>query len=55
MTRAMCREPAMVELTTQIALANLYTRSNVAMGIESQGFSAACAWKLATPDVASRS
>ena len=47
-------EPAMVELTTQIALANLYTRSNVAMGIESQGFSAACELKLAQPDVASR-
>lgn len=48
-------EPAMVELTTHIALANLYTRSNVAMGIESQGFSAACEFKLASPDVASRS
>ena len=48
-------EPAMVELTTQIALANLYTRSNVAMGIESQGFSASCAFELAQPDVASRS
>jgi AhpD family alkylhydroperoxidase len=47
-------EPAMVELTTQIALANLYTRSNVAMGIESQGFSAACEFKLARPDVPSR-
>jgi alkylhydroperoxidase family enzyme len=47
-------EPAMVELTTQIALANLYTRSNVAMGIESQGFSTACQFELARPDVASR-
>jgi alkylhydroperoxidase family enzyme len=47
-------EPAMVELTTQIALANLYTRSNVAMGIESQGFSTACRFELARPDVASR-
>ena len=46
-------EPAMVELTTQIALANLYTRSNVAMGIESQGFSAACELELARPDTAS--
>ena len=44
-------EAAMVELTTQIALANLYTRSNVAMGIESQGFSAACELQLARPDV----
>jgi alkylhydroperoxidase family enzyme len=47
-------EPAMVELTTQIALANLYTRSNVAMGIESQGFSSVCEFQLARPDVASR-
>ena len=44
-------EAAMVELTTQIALANLYTRSNVAMGIESQGFSAACELQLARQDV----
>ena len=29
--------PAMVELTSFVALANLYTRINVAMGIESQG------------------
>ncbi|HYP46439.1 MAG TPA: carboxymuconolactone decarboxylase family protein [Propionibacteriaceae bacterium] len=48
-------EPAMVELTTQIALANLYTRSNVAMGIESQGFSDACDVKLAVPHLSSRS
>jgi alkylhydroperoxidase family enzyme len=34
--------PALVELTAFIALANLYTRSNTAIGIESQGFSAAC-------------
>jgi alkylhydroperoxidase family enzyme len=47
-------EPAMVELTTQIALANLYTRSNVAMGIESQGFSSVCEFTLAGPDVTSR-
>lgn len=33
---------ALVELTTYIALANFMTRSNTAMGIESQGFSAAC-------------
>jgi AhpD family alkylhydroperoxidase len=48
-------EAAMVELTTQIALANLYTRSNVAMRIESQGFAAACRFELARPDVPSRS
>jgi alkylhydroperoxidase family enzyme len=47
-------EPAMVELTTYIALANLYARSNVAMGIHSQGFSTACELELARPDVASR-
>ena len=47
-------EPAMVELTTHIALANLYTRSNVAMGIESQGFSSACELELARPELASR-
>ena len=34
--------PAMVELTAYVALANLWTRSNTAFGIESQGFAAAC-------------
>jgi alkylhydroperoxidase family enzyme len=34
---------ALVELTVIVAFANLSTRSNVALGIESQGFSAACA------------
>ena len=34
--------PALVELTTWIALANQYARGNVALGIEAQGFSAAC-------------
>ena len=33
---------ALVELTMVIALANLMTRSNIAFGIESQEFSAAC-------------
>ncbi len=33
---------ALVELTTFVALANLYSRSNTALGIESQGFAAAC-------------
>src|SRR5215210_9352620 len=42
--------PALVELTAFIALANLYTRTNTAFGIESQGFSAACNLKpLAVP------
>lgn len=33
---------ALVELTAFVALANMYTRSNTALGIESQEFSAAC-------------
>ncbi len=33
---------ALVELTAFIALANLYARSNTALGITSQGFSATC-------------
>ena len=44
---------ALVELTTFIALANLYTRSNVALGVASQGFAAACELQpLAVPSVA---
>jgi len=38
---------ALVELTAYIAFANLATRSNVALGVESQGLSAACAIPLA--------
>ncbi|MBC6463784.1 carboxymuconolactone decarboxylase family protein [Actinomadura sp. HBU206391] len=38
---------AMVELTVFIALSNFATRSNTALGIESQGFSAACEIPLA--------
>jgi alkylhydroperoxidase family enzyme len=34
--------PAMVELTTWVALANQFARTNVALGIQAQGFSAAC-------------
>jgi alkylhydroperoxidase family enzyme len=46
-------EPAMVELTSYIALANLFTRSNTAFGIESQGFAAACDLRpLAQPAIA---
>ena len=37
--------PALVELTAFIALANLYTRTNTALGIESQEFSVACEMK----------
>lgn len=38
---------AMVELTAFIAFSNLATRNNTALGIESQGFSAACEVPLA--------
>lgn len=38
---------AMVELTAFIAFSNMATRNNVALGIESQGFSAACQIPLA--------
>jgi alkylhydroperoxidase family enzyme len=34
--------PALVELTAVIAGANMVSRNNVALGIEAQGFSAAC-------------
>ena len=45
--------PALVELGAVIGLANLYTRTNVAFGIKSQGFSAACDLKpLAVPATA---
>jgi alkylhydroperoxidase family enzyme len=36
---------ALVELTTYIALANFMARSNIALGIKSQEFSAACGLK----------
>jgi alkylhydroperoxidase family enzyme len=39
--------PAMVELAAVVGFANLTTRCNTALGIESQGFSAACALPLA--------
>ena len=32
----------LIELTMYTALANLYTRSNVALGIEAAGFAASC-------------
>jgi alkylhydroperoxidase family enzyme len=40
-------EAAMVELAAVVGFANLTTRSNVAMGIESQEFSKACSIPLA--------
>jgi AhpD family alkylhydroperoxidase len=39
--------PALVELTAVVALSNMATRSNTAMGITSQGFSKACELPLA--------
>ena len=41
--------PAMVELTAVVGFANMTTRGNTAMGIESQGFSKACTLPLAQP------
>ena len=41
--------PAMIELTSVVGFANLSTRGNVAMGIESQEFSKVCALPLAQP------
>lgn len=38
---------ALVELTTHIAFSNQATRGNIALGIESQGFSSACEIPLA--------
>jgi alkylhydroperoxidase family enzyme len=40
-------QAAMIELTVFIAFSNLSTRSNTALGIESQGFSSACEIPLA--------
>jgi alkylhydroperoxidase family enzyme len=41
--------PALLELTATIAAANMVSRANVALGVESQGFSVACGLKpLAT-------
>jgi AhpD family alkylhydroperoxidase len=41
--------PALVELTAVIGFANSTTRGNVALGIESQGFSTVCELPLARP------
>ncbi len=41
--------PAMVELTVSVAFANLTTRNNTAMGVETQGFSKVCTLPLAQP------
>lgn len=48
--RAQLGDAALVELTAVIAFANFTTRPNVALGIESDGFAAACGLKpLAEP------
>jgi alkylhydroperoxidase family enzyme len=48
--RAQLGDAALVELTAVIAYANFTTRPNVALGIESDGFAAACGLKpLARP------
>ncbi|HVW48102.1 MAG TPA: carboxymuconolactone decarboxylase family protein [Solirubrobacterales bacterium] len=50
MTAALLEElgpRGLVELTAYIGFANLATRSNVALGVESEGFSAACEVPLA--------
>lgn len=50
--RTQLGDAAMVELTAVIAFANFTTRPNVALGIESDGFAAACGLKpLAEPTV----
>jgi alkylhydroperoxidase family enzyme len=44
--------PAMVELTAVVGFANSSTRTNTALGIESQEFSKVCALPLARPSAA---
>jgi alkylhydroperoxidase family enzyme len=44
--------PALVELTAIIAAANLVARNNVALGIEAQGFAAACGLEPLAPPAA---
>jgi alkylhydroperoxidase family enzyme len=41
-------EAGLIELTAYIAFSNFSTRNNVALGIESQGFSSGCEIPLAT-------
>jgi AhpD family alkylhydroperoxidase len=43
--------PALVELGAVVGFANLTARGNVALGVESQGFSKVCALPLAQPSV----
>ncbi len=48
-------DPALVELTAAVAFANFTTRPNVALGIESDGFAAACGLRPLAQKVASTS
>jgi len=41
--------PALLELTSVVGFANMTARGNIALGIESQGFSKACRLPLAQP------
>jgi alkylhydroperoxidase family enzyme len=50
--RAKLGDAALVELTAVVAFANLTTRTNVALGIESDGFAAACGLKPLAPATA---
>jgi alkylhydroperoxidase family enzyme len=50
--RAQLGDAALVELTAVIAFANFTTRPNVALGIESDGFAAACGLKPLAPRTA---
>jgi AhpD family alkylhydroperoxidase len=43
--------PTMVELAATVGFANMTTRGNTAMGIESEGFSKVCKLPLAQPSV----
>jgi alkylhydroperoxidase family enzyme len=51
--RAKLGDAALVELTAVIAFANFTTRPNVALGIESDGFAAACGLRPLAEPVAS--
>jgi alkylhydroperoxidase family enzyme len=53
--RSQLGDAALVELTAVIAFANFTTRPNVALGVESDGFAAACGLKpLAQPVAAAK-
>jgi len=41
--------PALLELTAWVGFANMVSRSNLALGIEAQGFSSVCSVPLAQP------